>query len=60
VKARVSVEEGTTFGWERYVGENGTSLGMHFFGASAPLKSLLNKFGFTTEHVIEAVKLQLQ
>jgi len=60
VKARVSVEEGTTFGWERYVGDNGMSLGMHFFGASAPLKSLQNKFGFTLEHVIEAVKLQLK
>ena len=32
VKARVSVEEGSTFGWERYIGENGESLGMHFFG----------------------------
>ena len=40
IKARVSVEEGSTFGWERYVGEEGESLGMHFFGASAPLKYL--------------------
>ena len=60
VRARVSVEEGSTFGWERYVGEKGTSLGMHFFGASAPLKSLQSKLGFTPEHVIEAVKLQLR
>ncbi|HTR25759.1 MAG TPA: transketolase [Terriglobales bacterium] len=59
VKARVSVEEGSTFGWERYVGENGESLGMHFFGASAPLKTLQNKFGFTLEHVVEAAKAQL-
>ena len=60
VKARVSVEEGSTFGWERYVGENGESLGMHFFGASAPLKSLQTKFGFTSEHVVEAAKVQLR
>ncbi|MBV8356638.1 MAG: transketolase [Deltaproteobacteria bacterium] len=59
VKARVSVEEGSTFGWERYVGETGESLGMHFFGASAPLKSLQNKFGFTAEHVVRAAKAQL-
>jgi len=60
VKARVSVEEGSTFGWERYVGEHGESLGMHFFGASAPLKSLQKKFGFTPEHVVEAAKAQLR
>jgi transketolase len=59
VKARVSVEEGSTFGWERYVGESGESLGMNFFGASAPLKSLLSKFGFTVEHVVRAAKTQL-
>ncbi|MBV8454638.1 MAG: transketolase, partial [Deltaproteobacteria bacterium] len=59
VKARVSVEEGSTFGWERYVGENGESLGMHFFGASAPLKSLQNKFGFTVEHIVQTAKAQL-
>ncbi len=60
VKARVSVEEGSTFGWERYVGERGESLGMHFFGASAPLKSLQKKFGFTPEHVVEAAKVQVR
>jgi transketolase len=60
VKARVSVEEASTFGWERYVGEQGQSLGMHFFGASAPLKSLLKKFGFTSEHIVAAAKDQLR
>ncbi len=60
VKARVSVEEASTFGWERYVGEQGQSVGMHFFGASAPLKSLQKKFGFTPEHVTEAAKDQLR
>jgi transketolase len=60
VKARISVEEGSTFGWERYIGEQGESLGMHFFGASAPLKMLLKKFGFTAEHVVQQAKIQLQ
>jgi len=59
IKARVTVEEASTFGWERYAGEQGESLGMHFFGASAPLKTLLQKFGFTPEHVMEAAKAQL-
>jgi transketolase len=59
-KARVSIEEGSTFGWERHIGENGESLGMHFFGASAPLKSLQSKFGFTVEHVVQAAKNQLR
>jgi len=59
VKARVSVEEGSTFGWERYIGGSGESLGMHFFGASAPLKSLQAKFGFTVEHVVRAVMTQV-
>jgi transketolase len=60
VKARVSVEEASTFGWERYVGEKGISIGMHFFGASAPLKVLQKTFGFTPEAVVEAAKAQLQ
>jgi transketolase len=60
VKARVSVEEGSTFGWERYIGEQGESLGMHFFGTSAPLKVLQQKFGFTAEHVVQQAKMQLR
>jgi transketolase len=56
VKARVSVEQATTFGWERYVGSSGVMIGMHGFGASAPIKDLLKKFGFTTEHVISAAR----
>ena len=49
VKARVSVEMASTFGWTRYVGMSGSSIGMHSFGASAPLKALLKHFGFTVE-----------
>ncbi len=40
VKARVSVEEASTLGWDRYVGDGGAVVGMHTFGASAPLKQL--------------------
>jgi transketolase len=59
VTARVSVEMATTFGWARYVGVTGHSIGMHSFGASAPLKDLVKKFGFTTENVVSAAKEQL-
>jgi transketolase len=59
VTARVSVELATTFGWERYVGTGGQMLGMKTFGASAPLKELQKKFGFTPEHVVAAAKNQL-
>ncbi len=60
VQARVSVEQASTFGWDRYVGPNGRKIGMHTFGASAPLKELQKKFGFTAEHVVNAAKEQLK
>ena len=56
VRARVSVEAAATLGWDRYVGPTGKMIGMHRFGASAPLKDLLTKFGFTTEKVVEAAR----
>ena len=56
VTARVSVEMASTFGWERYVGLRGKMVGMRSFGASAPLKDLLKKFGFTPENVVAAAK----
>ncbi len=52
VTVRVSVEMASTFGWERYVGIKGRKVGMHRFGASAPLKDLLKYFGFTAEVVV--------
>jgi transketolase len=52
VTARVSVEMAATFGWERYVGIKGRKIGMHRFGASAPLKDLLKFFGFTADAVV--------
>ncbi|MGH9529946.1 MAG: transketolase-like TK C-terminal-containing protein, partial [Terriglobales bacterium] len=45
-----------TFGWSRYLGPTGVAIGMHRFGASAPLKDLLKKFGFTLENVVGAAK----
>lgn len=59
VTARVSVEMGSTFGWERYIGLTGAAIGMRSFGASAPLKDLLKKFGFTVEAVVNAAKQQV-
>ena len=56
VRARVSVEQAGTFGWERYIGIDGTAVGMKTFGASAPLKELQKKFGFTVENVVAAAK----
>jgi transketolase len=52
VTARVSVEMGATLGWDRYVGPKGRKIGMHRFGASAPLKDLLKFFGFTVDKVM--------
>jgi transketolase len=56
VTARVSVEMAATMGWERYVGLKGKIIGMHSFGASAPLKDVLKRFGFVTETVVAAAK----
>ena len=59
VSRRVAVEQASTLGWERYTGLRGAIIGMKTFGASAPLKELLVKFGFTPEHVYAAAKAQL-
>jgi transketolase len=56
VTARVSVEEASTLGWDRYVGFGGAKIGMHTFGTSAPLKDVQTKFGFTPERVAEAAR----
>jgi len=56
IKKRISVEQGSTFGWDKYVGEEGRIIGMHTFGASAPLKALLGKFGFTAEAVEKSAR----
>ena len=59
VTARVAIEQASTFGWERYVGESGRVIGMTTFGASAPLKELQRKFGFEAEGIVAAAKEQL-
>ncbi|GAC1617665.1 MAG: transketolase [Candidatus Acidiferrum sp.] len=56
VTARVSVEQGSVLGWDKYVGSKGKMIGMRTFGASAPLKDLQKKFGFEPDNVVAAVK----
>ena len=59
VTARVAVEAGAVLGWERYVGPKGRVIGMRSFGASAPLKDVLKKFGFTVENVLKVAREQV-
>ena len=54
VNARVSVEAGITFGWERYIGSAGVAVGIDQFGASAPGPDVFEYFGFTVDHVVAA------
>jgi transketolase len=56
VRARVAIEQASTLGWHRYVGDGGAIVGMHTFGASAPLKELVKKFGFTPDAVTEVAR----
>ena len=56
VKARIAVEQASTFGWERFVGTSGRVIGMKTFGASAPLKELQRKFGFEPDKVVAMAK----
>ncbi len=60
VTARVSVEQASTFGWAKYTGITGQMIGMRSFGASAPLKDLQKRFGFTAAIVVESAKAQLK
>jgi transketolase len=59
VTARIAVEQGSVLGWDRYVGPAGKVIGMQTFGASAPLKELLRKFGFEPERIIAAAREML-
>ena len=56
---RVSIEAGTTFGWERYTGENGLNIGLDRFGASAPAGDLFKKFGFTADSIVPQIMNKL-
>ena len=51
IKQRVSIEAGTTLGWERFVGDQGLMIGIDHFGESAPAADLAHKYGFTTEQI---------
>ena len=59
VKARVSVEAGVKMGWEKYVGDFGECISVEKFGASAPVDVVMEKYGFTPEHVYEIAKKTL-
>ncbi len=59
VTARVAIEQASPMGWERYIGETGTMIGMTTFGASAPFKDLQKFFGFTPDRVVEAARDQI-
>jgi transketolase len=56
ITARVTVEEGSPIGWDRYAGAKGRVIGMHSFGMSAPMAAAAEKFGFTVEKVVAAAK----
>jgi transketolase len=59
VKARVSIELGIKQGWEKYTGDSGESISIEKFGASAPIEILMEKYGFTTENIVETAKKTL-
>jgi transketolase len=59
ITARVTVEEGSPIGWDRYAGSKGVVIGMHSFGMSAPMAAAAEKFGFTVDKVVEATKKTL-
>ena len=56
MKARVSIEAGVTFGWQRWVGSQGACLGLDHFGASAPAEILFEKFGLTVDKLVDAAR----
>jgi transketolase len=56
VKARVAIEMAHPLGWERYVGDRGTVIGIEVFGASAPGERIIQEYGFTVENVLEKVE----
>jgi transketolase len=59
VTVRLAIEQGSTLGWERYIGPTGRVIGMHTFGASAPLKALQRKFGFDSASILKVAREML-
>jgi transketolase len=60
IRARVAIEQASSLGWHRYVGDGGAIVAMNTFGASAPLKELVAKFGFTPDAVSETARAVLR
>ena len=60
VKARISIEAGSTFGWQKWVGREGTAIGLDHFGASAPYEQIYEHFGLTSERIVEEAKKMLK
>jgi transketolase len=60
VRARVAVEQAARFGWQRYTSSTDQIIAMKTFGASAPLKELTKKFGFTVDNVVETAKREIE
>ncbi len=56
---KVSIEAGTTRGWERYTGLDGLNIGLDRFGASAPAGDLFEKFGFTADSIVPQIVSKL-
>jgi transketolase len=56
VKKRIAVEAAVSMGWEKYIGDSGRFVGMHSFGASAPVDAIFKHFGFTVENVLKTAK----
>jgi len=56
VKKRIAVEAAVSMGWEKYIGDAGRFVGMHSFGASAPVDAIFKHFGFTVENVVKTAK----
>ena len=59
VKARVSIEAGSSLAWDKIVGDHGRSVSIEHFGASADYKTLFREFGMTIEHAVSAAKESL-
>jgi transketolase len=60
IEARVSIEAAATFGWERYIGDEGIAIGVDRFGASAPYQRIYQELGLTPQHVVQAAEKLLK
>ena len=56
IRSRVSIEAGTSFGWERWIGQEGVSISVDRYGASAPAETIFERYGFTVNNVVESAK----